>query len=100
MSKAMVSTTIGAEGLDFVPEKEILIADDPAVFARNVVELLRDPARRRGMGEAAHNRVLRDYDVSALERSIATAFQSLQQSIRREAGKAQLAPVGQGESAC
>ena len=94
MGKAMVSTTIGAEGLDFVPGKEILIADDPAAFAGNVVELLRDPARRKAMGEAAHNRVLQDYDVRALERAVAGAFQSLQQSIRTVAGKAQLAPVG------
>ena len=77
MGKAMVSTTVGAEGLDFVPGKEILIADDPAEFARNVVELLRDPARRKAIGEAARHRVLQDYDVTALERSIAAAFQRL-----------------------
>ena len=96
----MVSTTIGAEGLDFVPGKEILVADDPAAFAGHVVELLRNPGRRKAMGEAARKRVWRDYDITALERSIAGAFQSLQQSIPTEAGKAQLAPVGQGESAC
>ncbi len=100
MGKAIVSTTIGAEGLDFVPGKEILIADDPAAFAGNVVELLRDPARRKVMGEAARKRVSRDYDVTALERSIAQAFQDLQQSIRAKAGKALLGPLGQGESAC
>lgn len=100
MRKAMVSTTIGAEGLDFVPGEEILIADDPAAFAGNVVQLLRDPARRKAMGEAARKRVSRDYDMTALERSIAGAFQSVQQSIRAKAGEAQLAPVGQGESAC
>jgi len=94
MGKAMVSTTIGAEGLDFVPGKEILIADNPAVFAKNVVEVMRDPARRKALGEAARKRVLQDYDVAVLERSIATAFQSLQQSISREASETQLAPVG------
>lgn len=94
MGKAMVSTTIGAEGLDFVPEQEILIADDPEVFARNVVELLRDPARRKAMGEAARKRVLRDYDITALERSIAGPFQRLQESIRAEAGKTHMASVG------
>ena len=94
MRKAMVSTTIGVEGLDFVPGQEILIADDPAAFAGNVVELLRSPARRKTIGEAAHNRVAQDYDVKALERSIASAFQGLQPSIAAEAGTAQLAPVG------
>jgi polysaccharide biosynthesis protein PslH len=94
MGKAMVSSTIGAEGLDFVPEQEILIADDPAIFAKNVVELLRDPARRKAMGEAARKRVLRDYDVTALERSIAISFQSLEKTISADPGKTQLASVG------
>ena len=93
MGKAVVSTTIGAEGLDFVPGKEILLADVPAEFARSVVELLHDPARRKALGQAARNRVLQDYDMRALERSIASAFHSLQQSLRTEA-RAQLAQVG------
>ena len=94
MGKAIVSTTIGAEGLDFVPGEEIVIADGPVAFARNVVELLRNPARRKAMGQAARNRVVQDYDVKALECCVAAAFQSLQQSIAADAGKAQLAPVG------
>ena len=94
MGKPVVSTTIGAEGLDFVPGEEILIADDPAAFAGNVVELLRNPARRRAMGEAARNRVAQDYDVKALERSVAGAFRDLQQVIGVEAGQAPLASVG------
>jgi polysaccharide biosynthesis protein PslH len=99
MGKAMVSTTVGAEGLDFVPGREILIADNPAEFARNVIELLGDPARRKTMGEAARRRVLQDYDVTALERSIAAAFQGLQQAISQKAGETQPVPVGQGEVA-
>jgi polysaccharide biosynthesis protein PslH len=93
MGKAIVSTTIGAEGLDFVPGEEILIADDPAAFATNVVELLRNPAQRKAMGQAAHNRVVQEYDVKALERSVAEVFRSLQPSIDTEARKT-LTPVG------
>ncbi len=95
MRRAMVSTSVGAEGLDFVPGKEILIADDPATFARHVIELLRDPARRKILGETARNRVLQDYDCAALERSVRNALGSLEQSIgTQEAGKSQLASVG------
>jgi polysaccharide biosynthesis protein PslH len=94
MRKAMVSTSIGAEGLDFEPGKEILIADDPAEFAGHVVELLRDPARRRMLGEAARTRVLQDYGRATLERSIMNALGSLEQPIGTEAGKSQLASVG------
>jgi glycosyltransferase involved in cell wall biosynthesis len=81
MGKAMVSTTIGAEGLDFVPGREILIADTPREFADRVVELLRDPARRRSLGQAARRRVAADYDLIALERSIEHALSTLKGSI-------------------
>lgn len=95
MRRAMVSTSVGAEGLDFEPGKEILIADDPATFARHVIELLRDPERRRMLGDAARNRVLQDYDCAALERSVKNALGSLEQSIgTQDAGKSQLASVG------
>jgi glycosyltransferase involved in cell wall biosynthesis len=91
MRKAMVSTSIGAEGLDFVEGKEILIADDPASFAAAVVSLLRDPARRQSLGEAARLRVLHDYDNRALERLIAEALTALEQTISSGAGSRQLA---------
>jgi hypothetical protein len=94
MRKAMVSTSVGAEGLDFEPGKEILIADTPAIFARDVIELLRDPARRKALGEAARNRVLQDYDRPVLERSVASALASLERTISTEARERQLAPVG------
>jgi glycosyltransferase involved in cell wall biosynthesis len=40
----VVSTTIGAEGIDVTPGQHLLIADEPAAFAAAVVQLLRDRA--------------------------------------------------------
>jgi glycosyltransferase involved in cell wall biosynthesis len=40
----IVSTTIGAEGIDVTPGEHLLIADEPADFAAAVVRLLRDRA--------------------------------------------------------
>jgi glycosyltransferase involved in cell wall biosynthesis len=51
--RAIVSTTVGAEGLDYRAGTDILIADDPAAFAESVIGLLRDPARRQALGRAA-----------------------------------------------
>ncbi len=53
MGKAVVSTTIGAEGLDVHPGEDILLADDPAGFAAAIVRLLRDPSLRARHGQAA-----------------------------------------------
>lgn len=38
----VVSTTIGAEGLDVVHGESILIADDPTEFAKHVAHVLND----------------------------------------------------------
>jgi glycosyltransferase involved in cell wall biosynthesis len=62
MSKAVVSTTVGAEGLSARSGQELLIADAPADFARAVVALLRDPARRAALGQAARTFVSQRFD--------------------------------------
>ena len=61
MGKAVVSTTVGAEGLSLVPGEHLLVADDPVSFARAVVSLLRDPARRRALGAAGRRLVEQRY---------------------------------------
>lgn len=43
MQKPIVSTTLGAEGIDAVPGRDILIADQPAAFAAGIVQLLENP---------------------------------------------------------
>lgn len=53
MGKAIVSHSIGAEGLDLEDGKEILIADPPEAFARQVIELVNDAPRREALARAA-----------------------------------------------
>jgi glycosyltransferase involved in cell wall biosynthesis len=50
MERALVSTTIGAEGLPVTDGRHLLLADEPAAFARAVLGLLDDPARCRVLG--------------------------------------------------
>ncbi|HEX7965176.1 MAG TPA: glycosyltransferase [Gammaproteobacteria bacterium] len=52
MGKAVVSTTVGVEGLPLAPGEHYLRADDPQAFATAVVQLLRDPVQRHALGEA------------------------------------------------
>jgi sugar transferase (PEP-CTERM/EpsH1 system associated) len=61
MGKAVVSTSIGAEGLPVTSQKNIVLADDPAEFAREVVGLLRNPEKRRTLGRAARELVEQSY---------------------------------------
>lgn len=64
MGKAVVSTTVGAEGLPLVSDRHIVRADEPADFADAVVALLRDPARRRSLGRAGRDLVEARYSWS------------------------------------
>ncbi len=57
MGKAVVSTSVGAEGLPLMPGEHYLAADTPADFARAVVRLMRDAALRRRLGEAGRRLV-------------------------------------------
>ena len=61
MGKAVVATTVGAEGLPLVPGQHFLQADDPAAFADAVVSLLREPVRRRALGSAGRRLVEERY---------------------------------------
>ncbi len=61
MAKAVVSTSVGAEGLPLVPGEHFLRADDPAEFARAVTSLVHDPSRRRALGVAGRRLVEERY---------------------------------------
>ena len=61
MGKAIVSTTLGAEGIDAVPGRDILIADEPAAFAASVVRLLNDPSLSARLGQSARRLAVERY---------------------------------------
>ncbi len=65
MRKAVVSTTIGAEGLDVNHGRDILLADDPKSFADAVIDLLQNPTRRARFEQAAGEQAAR-YDWSVV----------------------------------
>ncbi|MCS6859889.1 MAG: glycosyltransferase [Abditibacteriales bacterium] len=79
LGKAVVSTTVGAEGLEVVPGQHLLIADDPPSFAAAVVRVLRDADLRERLGRAGRELVEQRYDwrqiVREIERVYETALQ-------------------------
>jgi len=60
--KAIVSTTVGAEGLELRDGRDIVLRDGGPAFARACVELLRDLPRCERLGAAAREAVARGYD--------------------------------------
>jgi len=65
MGKAVVSTTVGAEGLPVTHGHDILIADEPARFAQAVVHMIRSVDARRRIESAARRLVVEKHDWSA-----------------------------------
>jgi glycosyltransferase involved in cell wall biosynthesis len=77
MGKAVVSTTIGAEGLPVHPGQDILIADDPGEFADTTIRLLGDPGRREELGRTARELVTRTYSWDAVVQPFENVLKTL-----------------------
>lgn len=74
MGKAVVSTTVGAEGLPVTPGHDIVIADEPVRFAQAVVHLIRDDQLRRRIQTEARRLVVNRYDWSAVAQDFEDAL--------------------------
>ena len=61
MSSAIVSTSIGCEGIEVTDGQDILIGDDPATFTRKIVEICRDRELRVKMNKQARQTALDKY---------------------------------------
>lgn len=72
--KTIVSTTIGAEGLDVADGENILIADKPADFANAVVSLFLDSDRRERIGRKAREHVQKHYSWAAVTKVLDEAL--------------------------
>ncbi len=55
--KAVVTTSIGAEGISEAGEGALVVEDEPAMFAEAVVELLEDSDKRTALGKQARQLV-------------------------------------------
>jgi glycosyltransferase involved in cell wall biosynthesis len=61
MAKAIVSTTLGAEGIEARPERDLLLADDPEAFAAALIRLLDDPALAGRIGASGRRLAVEQY---------------------------------------
>jgi glycosyltransferase involved in cell wall biosynthesis len=77
MAKAVVSTTVGAEGLPVTSGRDVTIADEPVRFAQAVVHMIRDDSARRAIEAAARRLVVDKYDWSAVTADFESALERL-----------------------
>jgi glycosyltransferase involved in cell wall biosynthesis len=70
MEKAIVSTTLGVEGIEAIPGRDILVEDQPAAFADAVNRLLAEPGLAARIGQSARRLAVERYGWSGAARSL------------------------------
>ena len=82
MGLPVVSTRVGAEGLDVQDGEDILFADDPSEFAQAILRLLEQPVLRKRLGEKGRE-VARRYDWMTLMQPFADFVEEIVHTFRR-----------------
>ncbi|MFT3925230.1 MAG: glycosyltransferase family 4 protein [Myxococcales bacterium] len=77
VAKPIVSTTIGAEGIDVSHGRDILLADKPEDFAREIGRVLEDEGLQRRLGKAARETAEAHYSWSAAAQKLSAFYASL-----------------------
>lgn len=75
LAKAIVSTTVGAEGIVLKNGEDIILEDDPEKFAIAVVKLLEDHDKRQQIEIAARQNVETYYDTFKLGKQLLSFYQ-------------------------
>jgi glycosyltransferase involved in cell wall biosynthesis len=75
MASAVVTTSIGCEGLDAVDGVNCLIRDDPEAFADAVIRVSQDADLRRALGAAARATAERTYSWSVIGQQMVSLYE-------------------------
>jgi glycosyltransferase involved in cell wall biosynthesis len=77
MEKAVVSTTIGAEGIECTDGQNIFLGDAPQDFADKVLFLLNDHQKSQAAGLAARKFVCERYDWEIIGKRLKTIYEKV-----------------------
>lgn len=77
MKRPIVSTTIGAEGLDVIDKIHLFLADTPESFAEAVLNVLSQPKESQTMTQDAYQLVTQRYDWAAILPILEAVYEKL-----------------------
>jgi len=83
MGKAIVSTALGAEGIEAVPGRDLLIENEPAAFADAVNRLLADPDLAMRIGLSARRLAVERYSWSGAAQALEGFYRRILEVRRR-----------------
>ena len=71
----VVTTTVGLEGIDAQPGKDVLVADEPKDFANSVIRLLNDASLQNRLSMNGRHLVMAKYDWQVTLKTLETVYQ-------------------------
>lgn len=77
MSRPIVATTMALEGIAVAPEREVLVADSPDEFLRQIRRLVEDPALGRRLAASGRAFVERHFAWDVIRENMRAAFHSI-----------------------
>jgi polysaccharide biosynthesis protein PslH len=86
MEKAIVSTSVGAEGLPVTDGRELRIADTPETFAASVVDLLTKPEAAKQLGLEAGRKVRERFGWNGVAKRFSEICEATVRSHRKSSG--------------
>ena len=84
MGKAVVSTSLGAEGLEVVDGKHLFIADRPGDFAGRGKDFLKDNRLRKKMGSQGRDFVINKSDWKIIGRKLNRLYSKLSKNRNKQ----------------
>jgi glycosyltransferase involved in cell wall biosynthesis len=73
--KAIISTPVGAEGIDYTPGVNILIAGNPTEFIQKIQMCMNDPCKVQELGQQARILIEKSYDRSTIIQNLLRFYQ-------------------------
>lgn len=77
LGRPVISTSVGCEGIEVIDNVHILIADEPAVFANNVIQLLENKQMRERLVNNARELVERKYGWDQIVENMDQIFEKM-----------------------
>jgi polysaccharide biosynthesis protein PslH len=87
MGKAIVSTTLGVEGIEAVPQRDLLVEDQPAAFADAVNRLLAEPSFAACIGRSARQLAVQRYAWSGGAKALEGFYREILDGSLRSSGE-------------
>lgn len=74
LGKAIISTEIGAEGINYTPDQDILIANDKKSFVDAVRKSISNIELCKQLGENARNLIIREHSLEVIVKKLQTFY--------------------------